>query len=104
MKKFSKLMEVEIQRNPPAALLKYNRPHALNALTLNMIRTITPQLQQIESDPMIKLLIQQGEGRAFCAGGDVKKVIEAVSTPTVTLHDASAFFREEYQLNHLLGS
>ncbi|KER18356.1 hypothetical protein T265_16114, partial [Opisthorchis viverrini] len=39
--------------------------------------------------------------KAFCAGGDVRSVVD-VATAKDTL--AQSFFREEYQLNHLIGT
>ena len=50
-----------------------NRPRALNALTLDMIRKMTSTLKAWENDPGIKMIIIKGEGgRAFCSGGDVE--------------------------------
>src|SRR3546814_9546643 len=52
-----------------------NRPKALNALTLPMIRAIGPQLAAWQDDAGIHAVVIRGAGeRAFCAGGDVRAV------------------------------
>ncbi|KAK5986659.1 Short-chain-enoyl-CoA hydratase, partial [Trichostrongylus colubriformis] len=55
----------------------------------------------------VDLIILKGSGeKAFCAGGDVlavtKSAKEAKAGGTSTIH--KDFFREEYQLNHLIGN
>src|SRR3546814_16995183 len=52
-----------------------NRPKALNALTLPMIRAIGPQLAAWQEDARVHAVVVRGIGeRAFCAGGDVRAV------------------------------
>lgn len=89
----------------PLGLITLNRPKALNALSLEMIRAIGPQLDDWEADPGIGAVVIRGAGdRAFCAGGDVRAVYEAGleakrrGTDLATM--TADFFREEYILNH----
>ena len=71
-----------------------NRPKALNALNLSMVRKIYPVLKQWESTK--KLVIIRGTGdKAFCAGGDVKSLVQALSKPDGDKLGKD-FFREEY--------
>lgn len=82
-------------------IVTLNRPKALNALSLEMVRAIDPVLRKAATDPAIRCVILQGAGeRAFCAGGDVRAVAQSVSAGDMAVADA--FFREEYTLNHLL--
>ena len=81
------------------ALITLNRPKALNALNLSMIRKITPALHRWEEDEKVLVLIKGIGGKAFCAGGDVRSIVESKNDPNNTL--SRDFFREEYQLNHL---
>ena len=75
-----------------------NRPKALNALSLPMIRQLAQLLKEWEINPSIKAVILQGAGdKAFCAGGDVKAVYEAKISGDFQICDT--FFREEYTLN-----
>jgi enoyl-CoA hydratase/carnithine racemase len=78
-----------------------DRPKALNALDLPMIRQITAALQEFAGDPAIHTVVVQGEGRAFCAGGDIRAIRDAaVAGDTATIH---TFFAEEYALNRLIA-
>ncbi|MGF1592919.1 MAG: enoyl-CoA hydratase/isomerase family protein [Kiloniellaceae bacterium] len=77
-----------------------NRPRALNALTLEMIRAIAPQLVAWQEDSTVKAVVIRGAGdRAFCAGGDVRAVWEAGRAGDRL---TEVFFREEYRLNRLI--
>lgn len=77
-----------------------NRPKALNALTLPMIREISPQLTAWQEDSTVKAVVVRGSGeRAFCAGGDVRAVWQAGRDGDPMTED---FFREEYRLNRLI--
>jgi enoyl-CoA hydratase len=86
-------------RDGGLAIVTLNRPQALNAFTLGMYRQFDPMLQQWAEDPSIQAVLVRGaEGRAFCAGGDIRAIYDAgrgiVGDPTLT----SRFFREEYEL------
>lgn len=75
-----------------------NRPQALNALTLNMVRAISAALDAWEHDAAIKAVVVEGAGdRAFCAGGDIRLLWEQ---GTAGDHKSQLdFWREEYVLN-----
>jgi hypothetical protein len=65
--------EVLIEERDGLGLIILNRPKALNALSLEMIRQIAAALQRWENDATIKSVLFTGAGdRAFCAGGDLK--------------------------------
>ncbi len=81
-----------------------NRPPALNALSLDMIRSLTSALQRWRDDPMVLAVVLRGMGKegpfgAFCAGGDIRFFHQAALTGDEALE---AFFTEEYTLNHLI--
>jgi enoyl-CoA hydratase len=80
--------------------IRLNRPKAINALDLDMVRAITAALQDWQHDPAVKLiLIDHAEGRGFCAGGDVVTIAKSAEG-----HGAAgqAFFFQEYRMNHLM--
>jgi enoyl-CoA hydratase len=80
--------------------IRLNRPKALHALDLDMVRAITAALQKWQQDPAVKLiLIDHAEGRGFCAGGDVVTIARSAEG-----HGAAgqAFFFQEYRMNHLM--
>jgi len=53
-------------------LLTLNRPQTLNAMTPQMEKDIKAVLNWFESEPSLWVSIVTGEGRAFCAGADLK--------------------------------
>ena len=80
-----------------------NRPRTLNALTMTMIREMRTHFTAWMADDAVKAVVIKGAGdRAFCAGGDVRAVRQAIidhdggDTPDL----AQDFFYEEYILNH----
>lgn len=82
-------------------LVTLNRPQALHALTHDMIRSLYAQLHAWATDSDIHaVIIRAGEGRAFCAGGDVRGLYESgLKNREAPLH----FFRDEYRLNHFIA-
>jgi enoyl-CoA hydratase len=95
--------DVLLETRGPLGLATLNRPKALHALDLGMIRTLHPRLDAWARDPAIRAVVIRGTGgRAFCAGGDVRAVAASLDAP-VTPGEAplsEAFFRAEYALNH----
>jgi enoyl-CoA hydratase/carnithine racemase len=85
-------------------LITLNRPQALNALSLAMIRDMTALLRHWAASPQIQAVAVLGAGRegkppAFCAGGDIRFFHQAAQAGDPALGD---FFTEEYRLNHLI--
>ncbi len=85
-------------------LITLNRPKALNALTLGMIRTLTSCLSAWRDDPKVKAVAIRGSNKngvfgGFCAGGDIRFFHQAAMIGNPELED---FFTEEYALNHLI--
>lgn len=95
--------EVVLEKRNGVGLVTLNRPKALNALSLEMIRQIASALNIWQEDADIKCVLFRGAGdRAFCAGGDLKifhragmEVRKGKSLPKV----AAVFFAEEYSLD-----
>ncbi|XP_003940868.1 3-hydroxyisobutyryl-CoA hydrolase, mitochondrial isoform X2 [Saimiri boliviensis] len=94
--------EVLLEKKGCAGVITLNRPKSLNALTLNMVQQIYPQLKKWEQDPETFLIIIKGAGeKAFCAGGDIRAISEAENANQKI---ASVFFRDEYMLNNAIAS
>lgn len=69
----SSMAEVLFETQGNKGIITLNRPKALNALNLDMIRLIYPQLKKWENDRNMKMVILKAAGeKAFCAGGDVR--------------------------------
>src|SRR5260370_18847345 len=86
-------------REGGVVMVTLNRPQALNAFTLGMYRGFDPMLRQWAEDPAIHaVLIRGAEGRAFCAGGDIRAIYEAGRGIAGEKALTSRFFWEEYEL------
>lgn len=87
-----------LNREGHAGTILMNRPKALNALDLGMIRDFAAAIAQWKDDASVKLVLLEGAGgRAFCAGGDVRAVREAAIAGNRA--PVEAFFTEEYAVN-----
>ncbi|KAG0255484.1 hypothetical protein BG011_005094 [Mortierella polycephala] len=96
-------VDVLHRKNLSSRTFILNRPKTLNALNLSMVRNMTPQLQAWDASDLCKVIVIKGSGeKAFCAGGDVRHVVElAVSGKQ---EEALDFFSEEYRLNHMIAT
>lgn len=89
--------EVLFSRVGVVGVITLNRPKALNALTLGMVRAIHPQLKAWAADDAVHLVIIEGAGeKAFCAGGDIRALHDWGKAGDRSVID---FYAEEYRLN-----
>ena len=89
---------VVTRRDGRAGRILLNRPKALNALDLGMIRSIAEALDAWRDDPAVHAVVIEGAGgRAFCAGGDIRAIRAAVLAGQH--EEIETFFREEYAIN-----
>ena len=103
--------DILVDRRGNAGLITLNRPKALNALSLQMVRDITAALIAWRGDPAVELVAIRGTNKVgkpgtpealfggFCAGGDIRFFHTAALAGDTALDD---FFTEEYALNHLI--
>jgi enoyl-CoA hydratase/carnithine racemase len=54
--------------------LRLNRPQAFNALSEAMLRQLQRELDAIASDESVRVVVIAAEGKAFCAGHDLKEM------------------------------
>ena len=95
-----------IEQTGAMGLITLNRPGALNALSLDMVRGITQALLQWREDASVAAVAIRGSNKQgpfghFCAGGDIRFFHEAALAGDPRLED---FFTEEYALNQLIFS
>lgn len=91
-----------VRREGAAGLIRLNRPKALNALTLEMVRGIVAALDAFEADPGVSLILLEGAGeRGLCAGGDIRGLYESARAGGDL---GKIFWREEYILNARIAS
>jgi enoyl-CoA hydratase/carnithine racemase len=96
--------EVVAEVRGQVGCITLNRPKALNALSLGMVRDLMAALLAWQHDDKVLAVAVRGNGRegpfgAFCAGGDIRFLHAAGSVGNPQLED---FFTEEYALNHLI--
>lgn len=85
------------------AVATLDAPKSLNALTLEMIRLLDGALRRWAADPSIAcVVLQSSTDKAFCAGGDVRGLRNAILAEPQRMPNstAQAFFSEEYRLDH----
>ena len=91
-----------VRREGAAGVIRLNRPKALNALTLEMIRGIVAALDRFEADPAVSLILLEGTGeRGLCAGGDIRGLYESARAGADL---GKIFWREEYILNSRIAA
>ncbi|WP_342319347.1 enoyl-CoA hydratase/isomerase family protein [Corynebacterium mayonis] len=85
-----------------AGIITLNRPQALNALDLEMVREMRRVLEKWAFDDAVQLVILRGAGeRALCAGGDIASLYRDAREGG---NEGAVFWREEYELNHLIST
>lgn len=90
--------DILFARHGTAGLVTLNRPHALNAVSLGMVRALARQLAEWESDGAVTRVIVTANGtRAFSAGGDLRALYDLGRAGRY--QEALVYFREEYALN-----
>jgi enoyl-CoA hydratase len=94
--------DVIVAREGSAGILRLNRPKAINALTLNMVRIIARALDAFEADPAIAAVLLEGAGeRGLCAGGDIRSLYDSAKAGGDL---GRIFWAEEYRLNARIAS
>lgn len=63
------------ERQGAVALLRLNRPEALNALDRALVAALGDALERVTADPSVRAVVLTGEGGAFCSGADLKEAL-----------------------------
>lgn len=77
-----------VDHDHAAAIVRLNRPQALNALNAPMLTALRQAIETAAGDGAVRCVILTGEGRGFCAGGDVKEMAELAGRGGADLGDA----------------
>ncbi len=64
----------KVEKNEGIATITLNRPEAMNALSRELRGAIAEAFRDLQADNDIRAVILTGEGRAFCAGFDLKEL------------------------------
>lgn len=80
------LPDFKYETRDHVAVLTFNRPEVLNALTLDIYAQFRDLLEDLRGDDDVRALVLTGEGRAFCSGGDVHEIIGALLAADMRAH------------------
>src|SRR3979490_1466337 len=80
--------QIKLAEDNGIVTITLNRPDRLNAFVGHMRRDLAEALEEAGSDPHVRVVVIKGEGRAFCAGGDVQFMAEMLER-----RDAEEFSR-----------
>ena len=96
---------VLLETRGAVGIITLNSPANLHALTLNIIRMIYQALRDWSTDDAIAcVVLQSSTDKAFCAGGDVRTLRNAILAEPSAMPNqlAQSFFSEEYRLDYLI--
>ncbi len=94
--------EVLVRQLGALRRLTLNRPKALNALTLDMVETMTAHLRAWAQDDAAGAVLIDGAGeRGLCAGGDLRALYDAATAKSYALPEQ--FWAAEYRLDVMIA-
>jgi enoyl-CoA hydratase len=84
--------ELLVEHRGSVVWLTVNRPHVRNALSLELVRSLSQSLRALSADRAVRVFVLLGAGeRAFISGADVREFREHLSTAERALdYDAAA--------------
>ncbi|MEO5620124.1 MAG: enoyl-CoA hydratase-related protein, partial [Cypionkella sp.] len=82
------LIEIKDQ----VALVRLNRPQALNALNSQLMQELADALSAMDHDPEVRCIVLTGSEKAFAAGADIKEMAQKSFAEMFT----EALFAEEF--------
>jgi 2-(1,2-epoxy-1,2-dihydrophenyl)acetyl-CoA isomerase len=86
--------KVMIAQDKEIVKLLLNRPDFFNAFDLETIELMAKLLIGIAVDTSIRGVVISGQGKAFCAGGDLKWMVDSPLGPSAALHGLAANFHQ----------
>jgi enoyl-CoA hydratase len=93
--------DIIVDRRGSAGLVTLNRPAALNAVNLKMVRALRDALEGWRHDAAVtRVVVTAAGGRAFSAGGDLRAIFAAGREGRQ--QESLDFWREEYALNTVI--
>lgn len=68
------LQNIVIERDGAVALVKFNRPKALNALNSDTLKELSQVVDMLSNDDDVRAVVFTGEGKGFIAGADIREM------------------------------
>ncbi len=93
------IKKIIFEKKNNTGIITLNNTKSLNAIDLEMVELFLLKIKEWEKDDEIKRVLLKGNGKAFCAGGDVKSVFLSSGTNDLKRN----FFNKEYKLNYAIS-
>lgn len=74
---------VKLDVTDGVAVITFNRPEAMNTLDTAMAEAFEARVGELLADPSVRVMLMQGEGRSFMAGGDLVGFRDGADRPAV---------------------
>eukprot|EP01112_Ceratiomyxa_fruticulosa_P008375 TRINITY_DN2171_c0_g1_i1.p1 TRINITY_DN2171_c0_g1~~TRINITY_DN2171_c0_g1_i1.p1 ORF type:complete len:386 (+),score=76.28 TRINITY_DN2171_c0_g1_i1:339-1496(+) len=90
------------ERNGNGVVITLNRPKSLNALNCALFVSLKKEFEKWESDEGVQVIVLRGNGKSYCAGGDIKEL----SSKTQQHGEGfpKFFFTREYNLDYFTST
>jgi enoyl-CoA hydratase len=69
---YTRYQTMNVERSGTILTLRLNRPEQLNAVNADMHRELSTIFADISAEKEVNAVVITGEGKAFCAGGDIE--------------------------------
>jgi enoyl-CoA hydratase/3-hydroxypropionyl-coenzyme A dehydratase len=76
---------IRVEAEPPIGRLTLDRPERLNAIGATMMQELIQAARWFDARPEVRVVVVAGEGRAFCAGADLRDSPVAKAHPDAGL-------------------
>ncbi len=76
------------------ATIWLNRPEAFNAFNKDLVESLSGHIMALGADQAVRGIVITGEGKAFCAGGDLKWALAFPQGPAVAFYELAARFHQ----------
>ncbi len=85
---------VKLEQTEGIAIITLNRARAFNSFDVEMVQLLADILVKLALDPEVAGVVISGEGRAFCAGGDLAYIRDYGETYGAAFHELAARFHQ----------
>src|SRR5215468_835496 len=77
--------EIRYEVDEHIATITFNRPEQRNPISVEMLEEVGRAVRAAQSDDDVRVLVITGAGRAFCSGGDVKRMAQVAASGGATV-------------------
>ena len=85
---------VKVEKKEDIALVILNQPKSYNSFDVNMVWVLAEALVKLALDPEVAGVVITGEGKAFCAGGDLRWIKSYGQNYGAAFHELAARYHQ----------